>query len=216
MAHVAVEIRRALPDAHGFQVLGLETRHVPLVDGVIRDSREAHLAVAPGLLARPFDADGEILRLARGEVVDVARRAARASRVHAHADVAVRHPFLGVHDLPALVDVRGTGDGVGVSGGEKLPGRLVAVLPGEVFRVGAVAQDDRVFAVVIGPVDVRPQHQAVFHPDGDVPFDEKAVHFFGSVLRVRAQVDVAHVHLVSSVGSFVFRAYFSGITGSIT
>ena len=205
VTHVAVEIRRALPDAHGFQVLGLQTRHVPLVDGVIRYAREAHLAVRPGLCARPFDADGEIFRLAHGEVVDVARRAARTARIHADADVAVGHPFLGVHHLPALVDVRGTRDGVGMILGENLPDRLVAVLPGEVLRVWAVAQDDGVFAVVIRAVDVRPQHQAVFHLDGDVPFDEKAVAFFGSVLRVRAQVDVAHVHLISSGVSFIFR-----------
>src|SRR5690348_8244558 len=103
MTEVAVEVGEALPNADGGEVLRLQVRHLPLVDRVIGDAAQADFAVRPGLDAGPFDAVVEVPGLARRPMLDIAGRPAAAARVDAHADIAVRYPFLGVADFPALV-----------------------------------------------------------------------------------------------------------------
>src|SRR5215471_7642252 len=109
VGHVAVPVGGAFPDAHGGEVRRLQRRDVPLVDAVIGDAVEPDLAIRPGLHAAPFDAVVEILGLARREMIDDAGRATAAAGVDAHAGIVVRHPFLGVDHLPALVEVARSG-----------------------------------------------------------------------------------------------------------
>src|SRR5262249_53927619 len=73
MSHVAVPVRRALPNANGREMRRLQRSHMPLVDAVIRYAVEPDLAVRPWLHAGPFDAVVEILGFARREVIDHAR-----------------------------------------------------------------------------------------------------------------------------------------------
>src|SRR5262249_32029128 len=171
MAHVAVKVRRPFPDADGGEVLGIEARDLPLVHGVIGNAVESDLAVRPRLLAAPFDALGEILRLARRPQFDVAGRAAAAARIDAHAGVAVRHPFLRVDHLPVLIFVGRPVGYVGVVFHHAPPRGLVAVLEMEPLAVGAVGHDHRVFAALDRPEDVGTQHDAVLHRDRHVPVD---------------------------------------------
>src|SRR5262249_55491463 len=104
-AHLAIVIGCAFPNAQGGKVRRLQRSHLPLVHGVVGDAVDAALAVAPTLRARPFDALVEVLRLARRPHVEIARRAAGAARIDAHADIAVRYPFLRIDELPVLIFV---------------------------------------------------------------------------------------------------------------
>src|SRR6185312_3626376 len=128
---------------------------------VIGDSAQADLAVRPGLHAGPLDAVVEVGRLARREVVDVARRAPRAARIDTHADVAFGHPFLRVYHFPALVDVARAVRDVRVLRDHSLPGARVAVLESEPLGVGPVAEDDRIAPLRLWPEHVGTQHEAV-------------------------------------------------------
>src|SRR5499433_3492474 len=181
MGHVAVPIGRTLPDAHGGQVRRLEARHVPLVDGVIGDAVDPDLAVRPRLRVCPFDAIVEILGLARREMIDEAGRAAAAAGVDAHAGIVVRHPFLGINHLPALVEVARAGGDVGMLLRHALPRARIAILEREALGIGAVAQDHRIAAVLHRAKDVGAQHQAVVHVDRDVPIDAHAVAHLAAV-----------------------------------
>src|SRR6185295_16404369 len=102
---VAVPVGHAFPDADRREVRRLQRSNVPLVRAEVRDAVEADLAVRPRLHAGPLDALVEVLRLARRERIDEARRAAGAPRIDAHAGVALRNPLLGIDDFPALVEV---------------------------------------------------------------------------------------------------------------
>src|SRR5262245_52592398 len=182
MGHVAVPVGGALPDAHGGQVRRLQRRHVPLVDAVIGNAVEPDLAVRPGLHAGPLDAVVEILGLARREMIDEAGRATAAAGVDAHAGIVVRYPFLGIDHLPALVEVARAGGDVGMPFGHALPCARIAVLEREALGIGTVAQDHRVTAVLHRAKDVGAQHQAVVHPDRDVPIDAHAVAHLAAML----------------------------------
>lgn len=50
------------------------------------------------------------------------------------------------------------------------------------LAVGAVAHDDGVISIVVGPVDVATQHHAVVHLDGNVPVDAHSVSCLALVL----------------------------------
>ena len=141
---VPVRVVPAFPGAHRGEVRRLRGGGAPLVARVVRDAVHAHLAAAPGLRGGPFDAQMDVARLARVVMAQVSRRAPGAARVDADHRVTVRHPFLGVDDLPVLVPVRGAGERVGILARHDLPRRLVAVLEGEPLAVGAVAEDRRV------------------------------------------------------------------------
>ena len=182
VGQVAVEISRPLPDAHGRQVRRLERGHLPLVHPVVGDAVQTHLPVAPGLGARPLDAVVKIPGLARRPNFQIARRAARATRIHAHAGVAVGHPFLGVHELPVLVFVGCAHDGLGIIVHHEAPLVGIAVLQMKPFAVGAVAHDDGVLPIVVWPVYVATQHDAVVHLDRHVPVDPHPVSCLALVL----------------------------------
>ncbi len=77
MRHVAIEVGGALPQADRGQVLWLQRRALPLVLGVVGDAVQPDLAVRPRLHARPFDAGGEVHRLAARPDVDHARASGR-------------------------------------------------------------------------------------------------------------------------------------------
>src|SRR5665213_3980187 len=83
----------------------LERAGLPLVHGVIRNAVDADFAVAPILRAGPLDTLIEILRLARRPDVEKAGRAPRAARVDAHQSITVGNPFLGIDQLPVLVEI---------------------------------------------------------------------------------------------------------------
>ena len=168
---VAVVVGRALPGDHRRQVLGLERRDLPLVDGVVGDAVQAHLAVRPLLLPRPFDGDGEVLGLARGEDVQIAGRAAGAARVEPHAGVAPGHPDLGVHRLPGEPAVLRAFQDVGVHLHQRVPERLVVFLVLDALPVGAAGHHDGHLRLGVGPEYVDPQHHPVIHLDGQITFD---------------------------------------------
>src|SRR5207249_10838313 len=96
-------VGRARPGDDGGQVRRMQTGDAPLVARVVRDAEHADLAVAPRLCARPLDALVEVVDLAQAVAVHDTGRPARAARVHADHDVAVRDPALGVGDLPVLI-----------------------------------------------------------------------------------------------------------------
>src|SRR6185312_17497817 len=81
VAELAVEVGEAFPHADRGKMLRLQARDLPLIDRVIGDAGQADLAVRPRLLARPFDAVGEVVRLARRPVLDVTRRAPTAAGI---------------------------------------------------------------------------------------------------------------------------------------
>ena len=200
--HVAVPVGRAFPDAHRGKMGRLQRRDVPLVHAVVGDAVQPHLAARPRLHARPLDAVVEILRFPRREVVDVARRAAGAARIHAHARVAVRHPLLRVDDLPALVEIaRAIGD-VGMLGDHALPRARVAVLEREALRVGAVGEDDRVAAVRRRAEHVGAQDEAVFHRDRRRPSRcacRRGLRSFRSLLALPARISWPAAELPGSI-----------------
>ena len=173
--HVAVEVGRALPQADRREVLGLQRGGLPLVLRVVGNAVEADLAVRPGLDAGPIDALLEVLRLAQRPDVDHALGAPGAAAVDADADVAVRHPLLGVDDLPALILVGGAGRHVRMAFAHPPPLVAVEVLEMQPLAVGAERHDHRIFALGDRPEDVAPEHDAVLHLDRHVPVDAHAV-----------------------------------------
>src|SRR5262245_20176586 len=68
----------------------------------------------------------------------------------------------------------------------------VEVLEMQPLRVGAIGQDDGVFAVANGPVDVGAQDEAVVQGDGDVPVDAHPVAHFA--------LELAHEDSLTAVG----------------
>jgi len=74
------------------------------------------------------------------------------------------------------------------------------------LAVGAIADDDRVLAVIVGPEHVATQDDAVIHLDGHVPVDADTRHNLVVVLA-NVRVDLA-IHFRLS------PPYFAGITGS--
>src|SRR6185295_20134225 len=166
---LAVGIVPAFPDADRGEVRRLRRGGAPLVAGVVGNAVHADLAGAPGLLRRPLDAIVDVLRLAGAVVAEKAGRAAGAARVDADADVAVGHPLFRVDHFPVLVAVRRAGENVGVLARHDLPGGLVAFLEREALAIGAVAQQRRVLAAVVGSENIRPQHQPIVHGDGHIP-----------------------------------------------
>jgi hypothetical protein len=148
---------------------------VPLIDAVIGDAVEAHLAVAPRLHAGPFDAVVKVLGFARRERIDEARRRAGPARVDAHDGVVVRHPFFRIDHFPALVEIARSGGDIRVLFGHARPGARIAVLEGEALGVGAVAQNRRVAARRDRVKHVGAQDEPVVHGDRGVPIDAHAV-----------------------------------------
>jgi hypothetical protein len=59
-----------------------------------------------------------------------------------------------------------------------VPLRRIALLEGEAFGVRPVAEDHGIPAFVDRPENVRPQHEAVVHWNGDVPVDPHPVSDF--------------------------------------
>jgi hypothetical protein len=173
--HVAVPVGRALPDAHGGEMRRLQRGDVPLVDAVVRDAVEPDLAVRPRLNTGPFDAVVEVLRLPRREMIDITGRAAGAARIHAHARIAVRHPFLRVDHLPALIEVRGSRRDVGMLFHHALPRARVTILEREAFGVRPVGENDGMPVLLDRPEHVGAQHEAVVHGDRHIPVDAHAV-----------------------------------------
>ena len=210
MSHIAVPVGGALPHAHRGEVRWLKARHVPLIDGVIRNTVEADLAVRPRLRSGPLDAVVEIFGFARREMVDETGRAPAAARVDTHAGIVMRHPFLRIDHLPALVEVARSGGHVRVRVGHALPGARVAVLKSEALGIGAVAQDDRIAAVLHRTKDVGAQHEAIIHLDRDVPVDAHAVAHLAAMFVARcAGARVAdRSHLRSPVAAARRREFF--------
>ena len=170
-AELAVIVRRTLPDAQRGEMRRLERADLPLVHRVVGDAVDADLAVAPRLRAGPLDASVEVLRLARRPDVEVTRRAPGAARVDAHADIAVRHPFLRIDQLPVLIPVARALQHLGRGLGEARPVALVAFLERQPLGIGPIAENDRVPAVARGPKHIGAQHDAVVHRDRGVPID---------------------------------------------
>src|SRR5262245_34347096 len=79
VAQLAVKIGEALPDADAGEMLWLQARNLPLVDGVVRNSAQPNLAIRPRLLSGPLDAVMEVLGLARRPMLDITGRAAAAA-----------------------------------------------------------------------------------------------------------------------------------------
>ena len=178
-AQLAVVVRRALPDAQRGEMLRPERRRLPLVHRVIRDAVQADLAVRPRLHAGPVDAGGDVLGLARRPRLQVARRAAGAARIHPQADIAVRHPLLGIEQLPVLVLVAGALQHLGRRLDDAEPLALVALLHRQALGIRPVAHDHRILAVRDRAEHVGAQGHAVVHLDRRIPIDFHAVADFG-------------------------------------
>src|SRR5262245_3965261 len=98
-------------------------------------------------------------------MLDITRRAAATARIDAHANIAIRDPFLRVADFPALILVGGPGYHIRMLERHAIPGGLVAVLEMQPLAIRAIAENDRIAAVLDGPENVAAQHNAVVHRD---------------------------------------------------
>src|SRR4249919_641654 len=76
VAELTIEISETLPDTDGREMLWLQARDLPLVDGVIRNPAQTDPAVRPRLLPGPLDAVMEVLRFTRRPMLDITGRAA--------------------------------------------------------------------------------------------------------------------------------------------
>jgi hypothetical protein len=162
----------------------LQGSHVPLVDGVVRDSGEADFAIAPGLGPGPFDAEIKVTGLSGREVVDVSWGATTASRVNSHADVSIRNPFLRVDDLPILIFIRGTLCHIRVLIGHSLPLIRVTLLERKALCIGAVSQDDGILSFLRGAVDIGPKDEAIVHGDRNIPVHPHSILEFALVTHL--------------------------------
>src|SRR5262249_18465818 len=149
--------------------------------GVVGDAAQADLAVRPRLPAGPFDAIEQVLGLARRPVLDVAGRTTAAARIDAQADIAVRHPLLGVADLPTLVFVGRARGYARVLLLHALPGGLIAVLEVQPLAIGAATEDDGVAPLAVRPEHVAAQHQPVVHRDRHGPIDPRPIANFADL-----------------------------------
>ncbi len=175
---LAIPVGGAFPDAQRGEMRRLMLRHVPLVHGVIGDAIHPHLAAAPRLRRGPLDTGIDVGGLARRPRVEKSGRAAGAARVDAQADIAVRHPFFRIDQLPHLIFVAGAFGDLGKRLDHALPGALVALLEGHPLAEGAIGHDHRILPVVVGPEHVGAQHDAVIHRDRCVPIDPHPVAHF--------------------------------------
>src|SRR5450830_83523 len=166
---------RTLPDAYGGKVRRLQGGHLPLVDGVIGNAGETYFSIAPGLRRGPFDGVAEILGLAWRKMVDETRRARGTAGVDTHDDVSIGHPLLRIDYFPALVFVGRAGFDVGMFSCHYLPGRGVAVLEREPFRIRAVRSDHRISARDDRAEHISAQHDTVVHRDRHIPIDHHSV-----------------------------------------
>src|SRR5262249_9800495 len=145
-------------------------------------------------------------------VLDIAGRTAATTRIHAHADIAVRHPLLGIADFPALILVGRARRHARMLFHHALPGSLVTVLEVQPLAIGAAAEDDGIAAFADWSEDVAAQHQAVVHRDRHVPIDLHPIAYL-------ADLTVTHSVLlrkISNIGCVSGSPYFLGITGSST
>ena len=187
VAEFAIEVGEPFPDADGGEVLGLQARDLPLVDGVVGDAAQADLAVRPGLAARPFDAVVEVLGLARRPVAPCkpGERPAPRESTRTHTYPSGTH-FSGSQTSQLwylLVEPAAT---LGCFEHHPVPGGLVAVLEMQPFAVGSVAEEHRISSLLDRPEDIGAQHQPIIHLDRHVPIDAHAVADF-------ADLAVAHV-----------------------
>src|SRR5207237_8191782 len=67
--------------------------------------------------------------------------------------------------------------------GHALPLVHITVLKAKPFRVGAVAEDDRILAVHDRVVDIGAKYEAVVHRDRHAPVDSHAVSYFRAMLH---------------------------------
>src|ERR671923_2119291 len=67
--------------------------------------------------------------------------------------------------------------------GHELPLVRIAILEGEPFRVGTIAQDDRIFSIANWSENIGAQDEAVIHRDRHVPVDAHAVPCFRAVFH---------------------------------
>src|SRR5262249_27595292 len=144
------------------------------------NAEHADLAVAPRLFAGPLDALIKIRDFAVGVRVHHAGRPAGAARVDPDHDIAVRHPALGIGDLPILIFVARTFENLRMVLDHLLPLVGITLLVGEALGVDAVGEDDRVAPVVDGPEHVGIEHDPVVHDDRLVPGDAHAVAHLGT------------------------------------
>jgi hypothetical protein len=134
-----------------------------------------------------------IVRLAQRPDVDHAGRAARAAAIDADADIAIRHPFLWIDHLPALILIGGVGRHVGLVGAHPVPLAFVEILEMQPFAVGPISHDDGIFPLGDRPVDVASQHQAVVHLDRHIPVDPHAIADFALFAVVHELLDVVFI-----------------------
>src|SRR5262249_52472636 len=98
-----------------------------------------------------------------------------AAAVDPDADIAVRHPFLRIDYLPALVLVGRAGRHVGLVGAHASPLRRVEIVEVQPLAVRPERHDHRIAALGDRPKDVAAQLEAVVHGDRHVPVDPHAV-----------------------------------------
>ena len=201
------------PRAHGGEVLRLPSGNPPLVHAVIRYPVQPDLAVRPGAGTGPFDAGLEIVCFQRRPRIEVTRRATGAPAVHAHAGIVVRYPKFGIDGLPALVLVGGILDGIGMVGGEQIPGGgIELILPGQSLAIGAHGHDDRKLPLLIRTIDVGAENGAVRQGDRQVPVDAHSVAQLcpGPVLRLFLRAANVAFARRGFIRCCLFRYGFSG------
>ena len=146
---IGVTITCGFPRADRRHVRRLQSCNEPLGYGVVRNAIDADFAVAPELRSSPFDAIMKVLRLSRGEDIELSRAPPAATPIHTDAYIAVRDPFLRIDQLPICEPRRGALSDLGIGRHHPLPSVLVSVLEREALCVRTQRDNDRVSAVVL-------------------------------------------------------------------
>ena len=171
IGEVTIEISETLPRNHRRQMRRLQAGGVPLIDGVIRNSQQTDLAVAPSLRASPFDAGVHVLRFARAPRFDVTGRASPAARINADADIPVGHPAFGINHLPGLITIGRILRDLGVRLEHDVPRIGIALRKIQTLRIRAVGQNHRMLRAVGRAENIGTHHRAVIHRNRHIPID---------------------------------------------
>ena len=91
-----------------------------------------------------------------------------------------------------------------------VPGRSIPFLEGEPRGKGAVTLNDRIGAVVIGPVNIRPQNKTIIDRDGHIPINAHSITGFADII-----LSLAIRHLYSPP-YFIMKRYVYNRMGSRT
>lgn len=124
--------------------------------------------------------DSQMSLISRSDQDPTIRGATGAAAVDADAHITIAHPFLGVDRLPVLVPATGSLCHIGVAADHALPSSRIALLEGQSFAVGSIAQQYGIAPFLHRTKNIGTQNRSIIHRDGDVPVHNDGVDDRGS------------------------------------